>query len=203
MILSLTGTWSINPFGPLRDSDDAEDLWSLINSTASIMSGAALSPWFVGESNDSEILGNGQVDTLVFGIYSADESSAPVATFLPSIMLAIQISLKKAYKPVTPSRITVELHPGDKSGSVPACWWGNFFNRIERYATWDLTVSPFSSELARKASHRIPYLFDTDGNNLTSSSWGLMETAALISFITEENAHWQKVSIDSRKSIVD
>ena len=73
MILSLTGTWNIDPCGPLRDSEDAEDL-------SSIMAGIALSPWYVGESNDES-------DTLVLETYSANEGSAPVAGYLPSIML--------------------------------------------------------------------------------------------------------------------
>jgi len=155
------------------------------------MSGTALSPWYVGESNDES-------DALVLEIYSANEGSAPVAGYLPSIML---VGLE--YKQVAPSRITVELHPGENPVSASAPWWGNFFNRIHRNETWDLTVSPFSPGLARKASDKLPYLFDADGDNVTSTSWGLMEAAALISVFAEENAQWKKISIDGQERIVD
>ncbi|SQG63733.1 Uncharacterised protein [Corynebacterium renale] len=45
MILTLTGTWSLDPDGPLRESADVdgEDLWGLINAMASIMSGVVYS----------------------------------------------------------------------------------------------------------------------------------------------------------------
>ncbi|WJY89033.1 hypothetical protein CCONF_02370 [Corynebacterium confusum] len=203
MILSLTGAWSINPLGPLRESEDAEDLWSLVNATVSIMSGTPLSPWFVGESNDSEIRGNGELDTLVLEVYAADKDSGSAVSYLPSIMLAIKISLEKAYKPAALSRVALDSHPGEYPASTPAPWWGNFFNRIEGNESWDLTVSPFSSGLARKASTVLPYLFRAEGQDLTSTSWGLMEAAALISVFAEENARWKKIVIDSQKTILD
>lgn len=203
MILSLTGAWSINPLGPLRESEDTEDLWSLVNATASIMPETPLSPWFVGESNDSEIRGNGQLDTLALEVYAADKDSGSAVSYLPSIMLAIKMSLVKTYKPAALSRVALDLHPGEFPTSTPAPWWGNFFNRREGNESWDLTVSPFSPGLARKASTVLPYLFRAEGQDLTSTSWGLMEAAALISVFAEENANWKKIVIESQKTIFD
>lgn len=197
MILSLTGTWSINPRGPLREAEDAEDLWSLINSIGSIMSGAALSPWFVGETNDSIVRTNGEVDTLILEIYAADDGEQSVVSYLPSIMLATAIGLEKAYAQVKLSQIAVELHPGERPASISAPWWGNFFNEEKSNTTWNITVSPPPPYLARNASSALPYLFQEDGGKLMSTSWGIMEAAALISIFTEESGDWNNIVINS------
>ncbi|GFK19401.1 MULTISPECIES: hypothetical protein [Corynebacterium] len=197
MILTLNAKWKIDPCGPLRREDQAEDLWSLINSIGSIMSGTALSPWFVGESNEEQLRNDGELDDLVLEIYSADSLGSSVIAFLPAIMLATEIGLHKAYSWFDLTKVSVDLHPGERPFNVSSPWWNNYFNYSHKDPQYMLAVSPQAPDLARTAQLTCPNLFSSDGNNLLSRSWGLIECAVIISLLSTEKPEWDSLSIEA------
>lgn len=205
MIVTLTSTWIVNPRGPLREDSQPEDLWSLINAIGSIMSGSPLSPWFIGESNDGELRNTAQAENLILELYPADQLKSSAVEFLPAIMLATDMALRKAFLPFELSKVRLDLHPGERPGRRPgtseAPWWNNYFNHAHsahdnpKYA---IELSPESAGFAGIAQSACPNLFEADGARLLAHSWGLVECAALVSLLTQVEPDWSSLSIEAR-----
>ncbi len=197
MILTLSATWNIDPCGPLRRSEPAEDLWSLINATGSIMSGFSLFPWFMGESNEEELQYSGYPEDLLLEFYCSDETRTSVVEFLPAIMLATEIALEKAFLSFEPQKVSVSLHPGERLCAPSQQWWDNYFNESRCGSKRLLKVTPELPELVKAAQSACPKLFSNESGHLICNSWGLVESAALISLITSIKQDWSCLSIES------
>lgn len=198
MILTLSAVWKKDPHGPFRNSEQFEDLWSLINAVGSIISGSSLFPWFLGESNEEELCFDGLCEELVLEFYASDQTHPSAVEYLPVIMLATEIGLRKGFSSFELSKIDVALHPGESCRVPTDPWWNNYFNNSQSHPRYVIEVSPEPSDLALLAESICPNLFSSDGTALLASSWGLVECASLVSVLSTIEPQWSVLSVKSR-----
>lgn len=203
MILTLSGTWIIDPRGPLRRSKQGEDLWSYINAIGSIMSGTALSPWFIGESNDEQLHYNGVPEDVMLEFYASEGADSSALDFLPAIMFATDIALQQGFSSFDLRSVRVDRHPGERPGAPTDSWWNNYFNHSHDDAQQVLEISPELPGFEHAAQSECPNLFSCDGSTLLAQSWGLNECAVLISLLSSIQPDWASITIESRPMAED
>lgn len=198
MILTLSAAWQKDPHGPFRDSEQSEDLWSLINAIGSVMSGSSLFPWFLGESNEEKLRFDGLAENLVLEFYSSDQTQSSAFKYLPAIMLATDIALRKGFCSVELSKIEIAVHPGERPNVPTDPWWNNYFNNSQTDPRYVIKVSEAQPDLAQIAESMCPKLFKSDGSRLLASSWGLVECACLVYVLTDIQPEWSSLSIEAK-----
>lgn len=197
MILTLRAAWQKDPHGPFRDSEQSEDLWSLVNAIGSMMSGSSLFPWFLGESNEEELRFDGLAEDLVLEFYSSDQTQSLAYKYLPAIMLTTDIALRKGFCSFELAKIEIAPHPGERL-KVPADpWWNNYFNNSQSDPRYEIKVSEELPGFALLAESMCPNLFKSDGSRLLASSWGLVECACLVSVLATTTPEWSLLSIEA------
>ncbi|AZA10904.1 hypothetical protein [Corynebacterium gerontici] len=198
MILTLSAKWQIDPNGPLRKAEQAEDLWSVINAVGSLMSGEPLFPWFLGESNEDGLLFDGSPEDLVLEFYSAEHAKPSAVEFLPAIMLATDIALRNAFSTFDLANVRLSLHPGEQSCALSRPWWDNYFNQSRGGTRHLVKLAPALPDIGHAAQSACPNLFSVEGDNLIAGSWGLVECAVLVAVVTSVMPVWSTLAIESR-----